>query len=108
MLTIDRQWRCSMSLQRFCKRPTVTITPEKTIQEACQLMEERNVGCLLVESQGKLCGMLTDRDIALRVAGQGKDPHLTHVGTVMTPNPVCIPMDGTLHEVKMRMHRLHV
>jgi CBS domain-containing protein len=58
-----------MSLQRFCKRPAVTIAPEKTIREACQLLEERNVGCLLVEEQDKLCGVLADRDIAVRVGG---------------------------------------
>lgn len=93
-----------MSLERFCKRPIVTIAPEKTIQEACQLLQERNIGCLLVEEQGKLCGILTDRDIALRVTGQGKDPQLTHVGTVMTANPVRIPVSSTLHELTMLMH----
>jgi CBS domain-containing protein len=97
-----------MSLQRFCKRPIVTIAPEKTISEACQLLEERNVGCLLVEKQGKLCGILTDRDIALRVVGQGKEPRLIQVGAVMTPNPVCISVDSTLHELTMRMHSQHV
>jgi CBS domain-containing protein len=97
-----------MSLERFCQRPTVTITPENTIREACQLLEERNVGCLVVEEQGKLCGILTDRDIALRVAGRGKDPQLTHVGTVMTANPVRIPVDSTLHELTMLMHGQHV
>jgi CBS domain-containing protein len=97
-----------MSLQRFCKRPTVTIAPEKTIREACQLLEERNVGCVVVEEQGKLCGILTDRDIALRVVGQGKDPDLTPVGTMMTPNPVRIPVHSTLHELTMLMHSQHV
>jgi CBS domain-containing protein len=97
-----------MSLQRFCKRPTVTIAPEKTIREACQLLEERNVGCLVVEEHGKLCGIVTDRDIALRVVGQGKDPQLTHVGTIMTANPVRIPVDSTLHELTMLMHSQHV
>jgi CBS domain-containing protein len=97
-----------MSLQRFCKRPTVTIAPEQTIREACQLLEERNVGCLLVEEHGKLCGILTDRDIALRIVGQGKDPKLTRVGTIMTANPVRIPVDSTLHELTMLMHSQHV
>jgi CBS domain-containing protein len=95
-------------LQRFCKRPTVTITPEETVREACQLLEERNVGCLIVEQHDKLCGILTDRDIALRVVGQGKDPQLTHVGKVMTANPVRIPVDSTLHELTMLMHSQHV
>jgi CBS domain-containing protein len=97
-----------MSLQRFCTRPTVTIAPEKTVREACQLLGERNVGCLLVEEQGQLCGILTDRDIALRVTGQGKDPQLTHVGAVMTLNPVRLPVDSTLHELTMLMHGQHV
>jgi CBS domain-containing protein len=97
-----------MSLQRFCKRPTVTIAPEKSIREACQLLEERNVGCLLVEEHGKLCGILTDRDIALRVVGQGKDPQLTRVGSIMTANPVRIPVESTLHELTMLMHGQHV
>jgi CBS domain-containing protein len=97
-----------MSLQRFCKRPPVTIAPERTIPEACQLLEERNVGCLLVEEHGQLCGMLTDRDIAIRVVGQGKNPHLTSVGTMMTPNPVRIHVDSTLHELTMLMHSQHV
>ena len=87
-----------MSLQRFCKRPIVKIAPEKSIREACQLLEERNVGCLVVEEHGKLCGILTDRDIALRVVGQEKDPQLTHVGTIMTADPVRIPVDSTVHD----------
>jgi CBS domain-containing protein len=97
-----------MSLERFCKRPVVTIGPEQTIREACQLLEERNVGCLVVEEHAKLCGILTDRDIALRAVGQGKDPHLARVGAVMTANPVRIPVDSTLHELTMLMHSQHV
>lgn len=51
--------------------------------------------------------MLTDRDIALRVVEQEKKPHLTSVGTMMTPNPVRIHMDSTLHELTMLMHSQH-
>jgi CBS domain-containing protein len=97
-----------MALQRFCKRPIVAVTPEKTILDACRLLEERNIGCLLVEEHGKLCGILTDRDIALRVTGQGKDPQQTTVWNVMTPNPVRIRADHTLHELTMLMHQEHV
>jgi len=97
-----------MSLERFCQRPIVTIAPDKTIPEACQLLQERNIGCLLVEEHGKLCGILTDRDIALRVTGRGKDPQLTNVGSVMTANPVRIPVTSTLHELTVLMHSQHV
>jgi CBS domain-containing protein len=97
-----------MSLQRFCERSIVTVPPETTILEACRLLEEHKIGCLLVEEQGALCGILTDRDIALRVTGRGKDPQQTTVWDIMTPNPVRIPVDSTLHELTMLMHRQHV
>jgi CBS domain-containing protein len=97
-----------MALQKFCQRPIVTVPPETTILEACRLLEGHKIGCLLVEERGKLCGILTDRDIALRVTGGGKDPQQTTVWDVMTPNPVRIPVDHTLHELTMLMHRAHV
>ena len=97
-----------MSLQRFCKRPIITVAPEKTIPTACQLLEEQNIGCLLVEEQGKLCGILTDRDIALRVTGRRRDPEQTTVRQVMTSNPAHISVDSTLHELTALMHKHHV
>ena len=61
-----------MSLQNFCRKPLVKVAPETNITEACRLMEQNNVGSVVAEQDGKLCGILTDRDIALRVAGAGK------------------------------------
>ena len=98
-----------MALQEFCTRPVVTITPEKTIHEACQLMREHNIGCLLVtEPDGRLSGVLTDRDIVLRVTGEERDPRLTRVQRAMTPNPVRIPVDHSLHELITLMHSQRV
>ena len=55
-----------MSLQNFCRKPLVKVAPETNITEACRLMEQNNVGSVVAEQDGKLCGILTDRDIALR------------------------------------------
>jgi CBS domain-containing protein len=72
-------------------------------------MREHNLGCLLVtERDGRLSGMLTDRDIALRVTGEGKDPQLAKVQGIMTPNPVRIPVDRSLHELTTLMHSQRV
>jgi CBS domain-containing protein len=62
------------------------------------LLEERNIGCLLIEEHSKLCGILTDRDIALRVTGQGRTHSRPRSGRHVTPNPVRIQADHTLHE----------
>lgn len=55
-----------MSLQKFCQWPVVTIAPEMTVATACQMMWEKNIGCVVAGEAGKLSGILTDRDVALR------------------------------------------
>jgi len=97
-----------MSLQKFCQRPIVTISPEKNALEACHLLREKNVGCLVAEEEGKLYGILTDRDIALKVAGEGKNPHMLKVREIMTANPASISVDKSLHDLTTLMHTHHV
>lgn len=97
-----------MSLQQFCQRPVVTISPEQNIVEACQLMRTKNVGCLVAAEGRKLCGILTDRDIALQVTGEKRDPQQTKVRDVMTPHPVRITVDKSLQDLTTLMHTHHV
>jgi len=97
-----------MSLQKFCEQPVVTISPEQNIIEACRLMREKNVGCLLAVENDKLRGILTDRDVALKVTGEKKDPQQTKVRDVMTANPTRITVNKTLHDLTTLMHSHHV
>jgi CBS domain-containing protein len=97
-----------MSLQTFCRKPVVRISPETNITEACHLMEQNNIGCLIAEREGKLCGIVTDRDIALRVTGARRDPDKTKVKEIMTPDPIRISIDKDLHHLTAMMHTYHV
>lgn len=97
-----------MSLQTFCGKRLATISPERSIAEACWIMKEKNVGCLIAEHQGKLCGMITDRDIALKVTGEEKDPLTTMVQEIMTSDPVRISVDKDLPDLVALMHSRHV
>ncbi len=97
-----------MSLHKYCQRLVVTVTPERSIMDACRLLEENNVGCMVVEESGRICGILTDRDIALKVAGKGKDPGQTKVHEIMTADPVCISVEKSLHDLTNLMHTNHV
>jgi CBS domain-containing protein len=97
-----------MSLQKFCVHPVVTIAPEQNIIEACRLMREKNVGCLVAVEAEKLRGVLTDRDIALKVIGEKKDPQQTKVRDIMTANPTRIAVSKTLHDLTTLMHSRHV
>jgi CBS domain-containing protein len=71
-------------------------------------MEQNNIGCLIAEREGKLCGIVTDRDIALRVTGAKCDPDKTKVKDIMTPDPLRISVDKDLHHLTALMHAYHV
>ena len=97
-----------MSLQNYCQKPVIRVAPDTNITEACQLMEQNNIGCLIAEREGRLCGIVTDRDIALRVAGAKRDPDKTLVRDIMTPDPVRISVDKDLRQLTAMMHAYHV
>jgi CBS domain-containing protein len=51
------------------------VTPQTSVREAAQLMEEEDVGALpVVEEEARLVGIVTDRDVAVRVVSRGLDP----------------------------------
>jgi CBS domain-containing protein len=98
----------AMSLREFCQRKVISISPESNILEACRLMETNNIGCLVVQERGKMCGILTDRDIALKVTGESRNPQKTKAREVMSHSPVRIPVEQSLQQLTnlMRVHRV--
>jgi CBS domain-containing protein len=72
------------------------------------MLQENNVGCLVVQEGGTLRGILTDRDITLNVTGERKDPRQTTVREIMTANPASITVDKTLQDLTALMHEHHV
>ncbi|TCU09671.1 CBS domain-containing protein [Rhizobium sullae] len=59
------------------------VTPEQTIQEAARLMAELDSGVVPVTENGRLVGILTDRDITVRAVAEGWGPE-AKVGGIMT------------------------
>ncbi|WP_435622071.1 CBS domain-containing protein [Anoxybacillus eryuanensis] len=75
------------TVESIMTRQVATVTPDQSVQEAAQLMNEHNVGAIPVVENGKVKGMITDRDITLRTTAQGLTPS-TPVSQVMTSNVV--------------------
>jgi CBS domain-containing protein len=65
------------------------VGPSGTLAEAARLMKENDIGTLPVCDAGRLVGMLTDRDITVRATAEGRDPRVTRVEEVMTPEVIC-------------------
>ncbi len=77
-----------MSVGRICTRYVDLADADETSQAAARRMAERKVGTLVILNRAnEPVGLLTDRDLVVRVLAQGKDPCQTHVDEVMTRNP---------------------
>lgn len=77
-----------MTVGRICQRDIDIAEPYESARAAAQRMATRSVGTLIVVDQRRHpIGILTDRDIALRVVGEGRELGATLISDVMTRDP---------------------
>ena len=78
-----------------------TVTPETGLQEAARLMQSEDVGIIpVVDGNGSnLVGVVTDRDIALRVVAEGRDATSTTVRDVMSTSVRTCREDDSVDDV---------
>lgn len=70
----------------------VTIDADTTVLDALRLMDDRNIGSVVVTEGGEYLGLLTERDYARKVILQGKSSHETHVREIMSTGlPIIFP-----------------
>ncbi len=90
-----------------------TIGSDANLVEAAQKMKLLEVGALPIWENGKLIGMITDRDITIRGVADEKNPSSTSVKEIMTSDVCCCCEDDDIHEAARMMeeksiHRLLV
>ena len=66
------------------------VRPDDTVYIALELLAQHEVGALMVMDQGKLVGIISERDYTRKVALQGRGSKETLVSEIMTPNPVVV------------------
>jgi CBS domain-containing protein len=93
-----------MSLERICSKSVVTISPDATVAEAAKLMQSKHIGCLVVIDESRPIGIVTDRDIVLKVVAGEKKPAETAVKKVMTTNPTMVNVNYDLLDAVRLMH----
>jgi CBS domain-containing protein len=103
-----------MSVGRICIRQVDTAGPQESTVDAARRMRERQVGTLVVvDGEARPMGLITDRDIAMRVVAAGCEGARTPVADIMTPMPMGVLEDTSIesalgHMRVGRMRRLPV
>jgi CBS domain-containing protein len=84
-----------------------TIQADRPAAEAAKLMKEADAGMIPVVDNGNLLGTVTDRDIAIRLVAEGKDPQ-TPVREIATTDPITVEPDRDLEEALQLMAKHQV
>lgn len=94
--------------------PAFKVRSDATAATAAEVMRDKEVGdVVVVDAADKIVGMVTDRDLAVRVIAAHRDPSVTTVDEVMTPDPVTVDALESVDKVEQLMreylvHRLPV
>lgn len=88
------------------RRDLLSVDPGASAREAARLMAEHHVAALLVIERRGLAGIVTERDVTVRVVAAGRDPDRTSVESIMTADPRTLAPDDSLPEA-LELMRLH-
>ena len=92
-----------MTLHDLVIKGIETAGPSATAEALALRLEEANVGSIIIEEEMVPVGIVTDRDLALRVVARGDDPVGTTAADVMTADPITISIEAGLLDVTRLM-----
>jgi CBS domain-containing protein len=97
-----------MKVSEVMTRDVETVAPNTTLQEAARLMERIDAGVLPIVENGRLAGIVTDRDIVIRAIAAGSDPATTQARDIMSAEVKYVFDDEDVGDVAETMADLQV
>ena len=94
-----------MSIGQMMTRKPITIDPGGSLAQAARLMEQENVGAVVVTERGKPTGIVTDRDLALATCVRGITPNNAIVTVMSYPVYTIREDEGVLDATKQLMEQ---
>ena len=83
-----------MKIREVMTNPVIRINPEESVAVAARTLAHYNIGVLPVcGGDGRVCGLVTDRDLVTRCVASGRNPNCTSIREVMTSNVVSVAPD---------------
>ena len=97
-----------MEIKDIMTQSVISIDPDESVEVAARTMSRHNIGALPVCTNGKLCGLLTDRDIVTRCLAANRQPANTQVRQVMTEQVTSVRPDMETGAAAHLMGRLQI
>ncbi|KUO77977.1 MAG: inosine-5'-monophosphate dehydrogenase [Desulfosporosinus sp. BRH_c37] len=84
------------------------VTPDTTVVEVAKLMKKDDVGSIPICQENRLIGIITDRDIVLKVVAAGGNTNNTSVKGIMSTDVISVSTDQDVHEAANLMSRYQI
>lgn len=96
----------AQSIREVMTKDPITLPADRPVLEAARCMRDSDIGDVIVVEGDRVTGMLTDRDIVVRVLAEGRDPAKTKLAEVATKNLATVAPDDSVEDA-IRLMREH-
>lgn len=97
-----------MSIEKLMQRQVQAMSPTETCSRAAQLMRDARVGAVVVVEEGVPLGVVTDRDLVLRLIAEGRDPAEVELRAIMSRHPAFVSKERSLDDAIRTMREMGV
>jgi len=98
-----------LNIEKLMIRNVITLQGDATVHEAVQLLNKHKIGCLIIlNNNGQIAGIITERDLLERVLEQCKNPKQTKVSEIMTRKVITASPNTDIIEATRLMFKLKV
>lgn len=88
----------AQSIREVMTENPIRLSADTSIQEAARAMRDNDIGDVIVEKNGKLCGIVTDRDIVVRAIAEGKNLKSTDLESICSKDVTTLTPDQTVKD----------
>ncbi len=97
-----------ISVRKIMSKDIQKIDSEVSVEEAAKILKTKQIGCLLVEKDKEIIGIVTETDIVRRLIAEGKNPESTEVKIIMSSPLITIDADKSIIDANDMMDKNNV
>lgn len=96
-----------MQINKLMSQEAKSVRPAESLSNVARIMQSQNIGLMPVEENGKILGVITDRDIVTRGLAQGKNPEQMTAREAMTSPATCCHESDSIESAADQMQKGH-